>query len=148
MLIKFENLNQHQEFAEKLREIYWNEWSEPLKKEFHIENYSEYHLNSNITFYVAVEYLENQEKKLVGSIGLPPSDLDELYHLTPWMSYVYVLPEYRNKGIAHKMIDWFLNYNTIRPIYLWCTHPLETFYNQFGFEIIENRSDIAIMQLL
>jgi GNAT superfamily N-acetyltransferase len=148
--IVFENLNLHPEFAEKVRELFWNEWSESLKKEFHINDYSEYHLNSNITFYIAIEYLENQDKdkKLVGTIGLAPSDLDELYHLTPWMSYVYILPEYRNKGIADKMIKWYLEKIKIRPLYLWCKHPLESFYSKFGFEIIEDRSDIAIMKLL
>jgi hypothetical protein len=44
------------------------------------------------------------------------------------------------------MINWYLENIQIRPLYLWCKHPLENFYNKFGFEIIENREDIAIME--
>ncbi len=152
--IVFEPLTSHPEYVDELRQRYWKEWSESLKREFHIQDFSEYKLSSNITYYVAIEYLsknENEninekEKKLVGSIGLTPSDMEELTHLTPWMSYVYILPEYRNKGIAHKMINWFLNTVKTRPIYLWCKHPLEKFYKDFGYEIIENRDDISVMR--
>lgn len=144
--IVFEPLTSYPQYVDELRQRYWSEWSDSLKREFNITDFSEYHLSSNITYYVALEYISETETKLVGSIGLTPNDMEELSHLTPWMSYVYIFPEYRNQGIAHKMINWFLNKVDTRPIYLWCKHPLEKFYQNFGYEIIENRDDIAVMQ--
>ncbi len=143
--IIFENLNIHPEFENELKIKYWNEWSESLKKEFNINNFSEYNLDKNIIYFIGIIYNNNQ-KKLISSIALTPNDLGEKTDLTPWLSYVYVLCEYRNKGIANKMINWFLNNIQIRPLYLWCKHPLEKFYNKFGFEIIEYRTDISIMK--
>ena len=142
----FENLNSHPEFMIELKERYWNEWTESLKKEFNISDFSEYQLDNSIIYFIGIHYDENKNKKLVSSIAVTPNDLGEKTDLTPWLSYVYVLPEYRNKGIANKMIKWYLENIQIRPLYLWCKHPLENFYNKFGFEIIENREDIVIME--
>jgi predicted acetyltransferase len=142
----FENLNSHPEFMIELKERYWNEWEESLKKEFNISNFSEYQLDNNIVYFIGIHYDDNKNKKLISSIAITINDLGEKTDLTPWLSYVYVLPEYRNKGIANKMIKWYLENIQIRPLYLWCKHPLENFYNKFGFEIIENREDIVIME--
>jgi len=147
MSIRFENLELHPEFREIIKETYWNEWSESLKKEFNISEYSEYVLDPHTIYYLALEYSENNETKLIGTIGLSVSDLPDMRHLTPWMSYVYIFPNYRKKGFAHQMIEWYVDFIKIRPLYLWCKHPLENFYSDFGYEIIENRSDIAIMKL-
>ena len=146
--IIFENLNLHPEFNPELRQRYWNEWSESLKKEFNISDFSEYHLDKDIVYFVGVKYEDVKIKKLVSSIAITPNDLGEMTVLTPWLSYVYVVPEYRNQGIANKMIKWYLENVEIRPLYLWCKHKLETFYNKFGFEIIETREDITIMKKL
>ena len=148
--IIFENLNLHPEFNTELRQRYWNEWSESLKKEFNISDFSEYHLDKDIVYFVGVKYEDVNDdkkiKKLVSSIAITPNDLGEKTELTPWLSYVYVVPEYRNQGIANRMIKWYLENVEIRPLYLWCKHKLETFYNKFGFEIIETREDITIME--
>jgi GNAT superfamily N-acetyltransferase len=144
--IIFENLDNHPEFIPILRQLYWTEWSESLKKEFNINDFSEYQLTSEIIYFIGI-LNDNGHKKLVSFIAVTPNDLGEKTTLSPWLSYVYVVPEYRKKGIANKMISWYLKHVSIRPLYLWCKHPLEHFYNKFGFEIIENRPDIAIMKL-
>ncbi len=139
--IIFENLNLHPEFKNELKLRFWNEWSESLKKEFNINDFTEYELDPNIEYYIGI--INNN---LACSIATTPNDLGELTTLTPWLSYVYVMPEFRNKGIANKMINWYLDHVKIRPLYLWCKHSLDTFYNKFGFEIIEYRDDISIMK--
>ena len=48
----FENLNSHPEFMIELKERYWNEWQESLKKEFNITDFSEYQLDNNITYII------------------------------------------------------------------------------------------------
>ncbi len=144
--IIFDNLDNHPEYATELRQLFWDEWSESLKKEFNINDFSEYQFTSEIIYYIGISY-QNGNKKLVSSIAVTPNDLGEKTTLTPWLSYVYVVKEYRKQGIANKMISWYLEHVSIRPLYLWCKHPLEHFYNKFGFEIIENRPDIAIMKL-
>ena len=142
----FDKLDNHPEFIPVLRQLYWNEWEDSLKKEFNINDFSEYQLAPEITYFIGILH-DNQTKKLICSIAITPNDLGEKTTLTPWLSYVYVVKEYRKKGVANKMIMWYLEHVSIRPLYLWCKHPLEHFYNNFGFKIIENRSDIAIMKL-
>ena len=141
MSILYKNVNKHPEFAEQLREMYWNEWSESIKIEYNITDYSEYYLDPTIEYYIGY----NSENALVSSIALAANDLNERSNLTPWMSYVYVLPQYRNKGIANDMITWFLNHVKHRPLYLWCKHSLQNFYSKFGFKTIETLNDITIM---
>ena len=141
----FEPLKMHPEFTEELRKIYWNEWSESIKIEFNISDFSEYKLDENIKYYLVLE-INNNTKKLVGTIASSPCDLEELNNLTPWLSYVYISQEFRNKGIATYMINLFLNKEDIRPIYLWCKHSLKSFYSNFGFEIIDIRGDKTIMK--
>ena len=141
MSILYENVNKHPEFAEQLREMYWNEWSESIKIEYNITDYSEYYLDPTIEYYIGY----NSENALVSSIALAANDLNERSNLTPWMSYVYVLPQYRNKEIANDMITWFLNHVKHRPWYLWCKHSLQNFYSKFGFKTIETLNDITIM---
>ena len=89
----FENLNSHPEFMIELKEIYWNEWSECLKKEFNISDFSEYQLDNSIIYFIGIHYDndDKKNKKLVSSIAVSPTDLGEKTDLTPWLSYVYVL---------------------------------------------------------
>ncbi len=146
MTIIFDLLDNHPKYINQLRELYWNEWSISLKKEFHIEHFYEYNLCNKNKYYIALE-----NENLIGSIALSPADLDDTdthVNLTPWLSYVYILSEYRNKGISSLMIKWFLEKEKIRPMYLWCKPYLETFYKKFGAEIIEKREDITIMIIL
>lgn len=143
MKLKFDLLKNYPEYINKLKELYWDEWSDSLKTELNIKCFSEFNLSNDIIFYIVLD-----NNNLVGSIALSPLDLntnDTCSNLTPWLSYVYILPEYRNKGIASKMIKWFLEKENIRPMYLWCKHSLETFYEQFGFKVIEKRTDISIL---
>lgn len=145
MSISFELLSEHPQYIQQIRALYWAEWADSLKKELDVQNFEEYQLSSDIKYYVA---LQNQQ--LVGTIGLAPLDLhrtDPCAHLTPWLSYVCILPEYRNQKLATQMVQWFIHTVSARPLYLWCKHSLMPFYARFGFELIESRSDISIMAL-
>lgn len=144
MTIIFDLLDNHPEYIDKLRELYWNEWSTSIKKELNIEHFNEYNLCNKNKYYIALE-----NENLVGSIALYTYYLDDTYiHSLSWLSYVYILSEYRNKGIASLMIKWFLEKEKSRPMYLWCKPYLETFYKKFGAEIIDKKEDITIMIIL
>ncbi len=51
------------------------------------------------SFFVAV-----MEDQFVGSAALVQNDLESRPHLSPWLAAVYVRDEYRNRGIATKLI--------------------------------------------
>jgi GNAT superfamily N-acetyltransferase len=46
----------------------------------------------------------------VGMVSLKEQDLLTHKHLTPWLSALYVIPEYRKRGIAEKLIATVIDY--------------------------------------
>jgi GNAT superfamily N-acetyltransferase len=144
--MKIESLNLHQEFVEILRFAYWNEWKESLMKEFNITNYLEYKLDPSGEYFVAYDYV-SYNKVLLGSIALVDSDLYTHKHITNWVAYVYTFPNFRNKGISTKLLQFIINkYNKQFTLTLWCKHLLKHVYEKHGFTIIETLPEIYIME--
>jgi len=48
-------------------------------------------------------------KKLIGTASLFEQDLDSRPDLTPWLAGVFVLPEYRGRGVASRLIQKVLD---------------------------------------
>jgi GNAT superfamily N-acetyltransferase len=48
-------------------------------------------------------YLAFDNEKPVGAVGLLRTDLLSRQEFTPWMAVLYVIPEYRGKGIAAQL---------------------------------------------
>jgi N-acetylglutamate synthase-like GNAT family acetyltransferase len=52
------------------------------------------------------------------------------------LASIAVVEDFRNQGIATTIIDFLINV-TPKPIYLTCRSSLETFYQRFNFETIQ-----------
>ena len=82
-------------------------------------------------------YLCLDGDKIVGGLGVIENDFHDRKDLTPNVCAVYTEEEYRNKGIAGKLLDMVvldMKSKGITPIYLVTDH--EGFYERYGWEFL------------
>ena len=102
-----------------------------IPKEAYLECMDDY-LNG-ITKYGWYLCLDNE--KIVGGLGVIKNDFHDRLDLYPNICAVYVLEEYRNNGIAGKLLNMAVDEmkkKGIEPIYLVTDHI--GFYEKYGFE--------------
>jgi len=87
-------------------------------------------------------YVAEVNGKLVGCYALLINDINSRQDLFPWFAYLYVLPVYRGKGIASKLLQHGintakqLNFNSLN-----LETNLEGLYEKYGFVPIGETSD-------
>ena len=84
----------------------------------------------------------------VGMVSLRKTDLLSREDLTPWMSALYVLPDYRNRGVGSELIEAVLNSSRekgFEKIFLFLDHrdinELERYYSVRGWIYLDNGFD-------
>ena len=130
------------EFIDKISEVNFNTWIDFYQdnkyeditcvqeyKEDLIENYMD--SNKIPIMIVAVD-----DDKYVGNVSLIDDDFPEIARDRVWITELYVLPEYRNKGIAKilikKALDTAKNCD-LQEVYLSCLENLVCYYEKLGF---------------
>jgi GNAT superfamily N-acetyltransferase len=85
----------------------------------------------------------------VGMVSLKEHDLTSHRNLTPWLSALYVIPQYRRRGIAVRLIDTVLCFAQVQEynsVHLFTDHRkinyLTRYYLNRGWEIVEHTFDI------
>jgi GNAT superfamily N-acetyltransferase len=85
--------------------------------------------------------IENGE--LRGSATLAPYDMETRRDLTPWMTHVFVAPEFRRRGIASALVRRVVDEARaldISELYLFTTGPWrEKLYADLGWSVIDRR---------
>ena len=83
---------------------------------------------------VIVAYLGN---KVVGFAALVSDSVAEDFNESPFLDFLFVEEEYRNRGIATKLVNYIVDYAKEKydTIYL-VTVSHESFYKKLGFEVI------------
>ena len=82
-------------------------------------------------------YLCLDNNKIVGGLGVIENDFHERKDLSPNICAVYVEEEYRNQGIAGKLLNTAvtdLKNNGINPVYVVTDHI--GFYERYGFTFL------------
>ncbi len=80
-------------------------------------------------------YLCLDNDKVIGGLGVIENDFHDRKDLTPNICAVYTEEEYRNKGIAGKLLDMVVKdckQKSISPVYLVTDHI--GFYEEYGWE--------------
>ena len=130
------------EFIDKISEVNFNTWIDFYQdnkyeditcvqeyKEDLIENY----MNSNK---IPIMIVAVDDDKYVGNVSLIDDDFPEIARDRVWITELYVLPEYRNKGIAKilikKALDTAKNCE-LQEVYLSCLENLVCYYEKLGF---------------
>jgi len=84
----------------------------------------------------------------VGMVSVKETDLLRRQDLSPWLSALYVSPEYRSKGVGTELIRAVLNlcsYKGFNRVFLFIdsryTDELEPFYLKRGWVFFDNDTD-------
>ncbi len=90
--------------------------------------------------------------RLVGTASIVKHDMSTCLELSPWLSAVYVAPEYRNRGIGSKLVRKAMQEAHIlgvKRLYLFTPDRMR-FYTRLGWNILEqttyHKEDVVIMQ--
>ncbi len=125
-------------------------------------SYQNWYLNRNVPFKLVMhEYKRRSEidalpcsfvafwnELPVGMVSIKETDMLRRQELSPWMSALYVSPEYRNKGIGSELIKAVLNfcsYKGFKRIYLFIDSrhkdELESFYGSREWVFFDEDTD-------
>jgi len=80
--------------------------------------------------------IENGEP--IGTIGIWRCDMVSRQDLFPWLSALYVVPEYRNNGVGRKLQDHLIKYVKelgFEKLYLYT--DIKNYYEKNGWELID-----------
>jgi GNAT superfamily N-acetyltransferase len=140
--MKIEFLKDNPEFINKIAELMFKEWGH-LRENSKIDRYLNA-INSrlNNTCIPLTIIAKSEKGDLIGFASIVEFDMEINKDLTPWISGVLVIPEYRGKGIGGQIIDRLeqiaidLGYN---KIYLF-TFDKEAFYSNLSWIKIKNDS--------
>jgi N-acetylglutamate synthase-like GNAT family acetyltransferase len=91
---------------------------------------------------IPTTFVALSDGSLLGSASLIAHDMDTRPDLSPWMAAVYVVPEYRQQGIATALIGRIVAEAQtlgIATLYLF-TPDKELFYTKRGWRLLERTS--------
>ncbi len=77
---------------------------------------------------------------LIGTVSLEEYDMDTRMEYTPWLASLYVLPEYRNTGLAEKLVERATAQARalgVQTLYLFTLKPHAGFYENRGWQVLE-----------
>jgi GNAT superfamily N-acetyltransferase len=155
------------QLVDELARLSWKEWQEIYQQrkqtlEHSVKNYRE-RMNTDrlpLTL-VAVQGRRGQpltglaanHRELVGMVSLKFHDMDTRPDLDPWLGGLFVLPEWRNRGVGtmlmHRATEEAHRLN-VRQLYLW-THSAEGLYHKLGWQVVERTNyfgkEAVVMQL-
>lgn len=75
--------------------------------------------------------------KTVGTSGLVPANMESHPELSPWLSTVYISPDFRGRGYGHVLIERILEEARrlgFATLYLW-TYKKEKLYESMGWKL-------------
>lgn len=82
-------------------------------------------------------YVTWDGEKIIAGIGVIENDFHDRTDLTPNVCAVYVEPEYRNQGVAGRMLNYVcedMKAEGVETLYLLTDH--DSFYERYGWEFL------------
>lgn len=139
-------------------QLIFKEWKPQIEKEkiYTLQQCLQYLINEFQNKKYSIMFLAIRNNILQGFVFLEEEDMIDRKHYYPWLSSLYVKEEYRNRGIASKLVKNVIRYckknsadTNIQSLYLWCNPKYCNFYSEKGFSLLEEKKycgeDIIIM---
>lgn len=95
------NLSDKLEYTEAVIDVLYNEWGDKKKKNY--DFWASWVKSSISRKKVPQTFIVISDDKFVGTYSLWRCDLQSRQDLFPWFGGLYILQEYRGKGIGEKM---------------------------------------------
>ena len=125
-------IQEHRELVDQAAEWFHKKWG--ISRQAYADSMETCLLNASA---VPQWYVVLKGQKIIAGIGVIENDFHDRKDLTPNICAVYVEKEYRNQGIAGKMLgfvsDEFLS-KGINTLYLITGHT--SFYERYGWEFL------------
>lgn len=140
--MKFEKAQAHHH--EIFKPLFWQQWELELHQDggtyatFNTAN------DPSVNLYILID---DDNTTLLGTVAISKCDIPAKKQYTPWMSYVYVMPEHRGRGLVHHIINFC---KSLEPeLYLFCRPYLVELYKKAGFKTIDSIGmDHVIMSIM
>lgn len=155
------------ELMDELARLSWKEWQEIYQQrkqtlEDSLKNYRERTNTDRLPLtLVAVRARHGQSltglavncRELVGMVSLKFHDMDTRPDLDPWLGGLFVVPEWRNRGVGtmltHRATEEARRLG-VSQLYLW-THTAEALYRKLGWQVVERTDyfgkEAVVMQI-
>jgi GNAT superfamily N-acetyltransferase len=158
------------ELIDELARLSWKEWQDIYEQrkqtlEHSVKNYRE-RMNTDrlpltlvavragppsIELGLAGNY--GAASELVGMVSLKFHDMDTRPDLDPWLGGLFVLPEWRNRGVGTMLMNRATEEArrlNVSRLYLW-THTAEGLYHKLGWQVVERTNyfgkEAVVMQI-
>jgi GNAT superfamily N-acetyltransferase len=142
------------EFMDELARLSWKEWQEIYQQrkqtlEDSLKNYQE---RTN-TDRLPLTLVALHAGELVGMVSLKFHDMDTRPDLDPWLGGLFVIPEWRNRGVGTMLMHHATEEArqlSVSLLYLW-THTAEALYRKLGWQAIQRTNyfgkEAVVMQI-
>ena len=155
------------ELMDELARLSWKEWQEIYQQrkqtlEDSLKNYRERTNTDRLPLtLVAVRARHGQSltglavncRELVGMVSLKFHDMDTRPDLDPWLGGLFVIPEWRNRGVGTMLMHRATEEAgrlSVSQLYLW-THTAEALYRKLGWQVVERSNyfgkEAVVMQI-
>ncbi|MEM7574509.1 MAG: GNAT family N-acetyltransferase [Bacteroidota bacterium] len=125
-------IDQGSEFLDRGVEYFWRQWGEASNFDFY-RNCIEHSIYNEAALPKFFLLLDND--KIIGSYALLTNDLISRQDLLPWLACLFVDKEYRNQGLAQKLLDHSMAESRKRGYQtLYLSTSLNNFYEKKGWE--------------
>ena len=140
-MIKIEYLADHLELIPILAQYNYDEWSCDWKN-----------LNETVSAYTKAVHKDqipltlvalDDENNLLGFVSLVDREVNSCENLSPWLAGLYVLPEYRGKGVGRELVKRIMReaeHLEIKRFYLETGNDSRVdFYAAFGWKKLKHK---------
>lgn len=133
-----EFLSDHPDWVPIIAHWHWDEWGH-LDPGGSLKKWTDGLAGRSNKDRIPITFVAVENGKPVGSVTIEENDMETRKDLAPWLSGVYVKPEYRSRGIASQLIRFALdkaqNLN-VETLYLYTRSALDL-YRKLGWDEME-----------